>query len=68
MQVTLRVWRQRSPDSAGESRTYQATDVSPDMSFLELLDEVNEELIRKARSRSPSITTAAKGSVACARR
>ena len=45
MQVTLRVWRQQSADSEGEFRTYEAHDVSPDMSFLEMLDEVNEKLI-----------------------
>ncbi len=45
MQLTLKVWRQQSADSAGEFRTYQARDVSPDMSFLEMLDEVNEGLI-----------------------
>ena len=45
MQVTLKVWRQASPESAGEFRTYEARDVSPDMSFLEMLDEVNEGLI-----------------------
>lgn len=46
MQVTLRVRRQRSSDRTGEFHTYEATEVSPDMSFLEMLDEVNEELIR----------------------
>ncbi len=45
MQVTLKVWRQDSPGSAGEFRTYEVRDVSPDMSFLEMLDEVNEGLI-----------------------
>ena len=45
MQVTLRVWRQQSVDSVGEFKTYEARDVSPDMSFLEMLDEVNEGLI-----------------------
>lgn len=45
MQLTLKVWRQASPDSAGEFKTYRARGVSPDMSFLEMLDEVNEGLI-----------------------
>lgn len=45
MQLTLKVWRQQSTESPGEFRTYAANDVSPDMSFLEMLDEVNERLI-----------------------
>jgi succinate dehydrogenase / fumarate reductase iron-sulfur subunit len=45
MNLTLKVWRQDGPDSTGELKEYQATDVSPDMSFLEMLDVVNERLI-----------------------
>jgi succinate dehydrogenase / fumarate reductase iron-sulfur subunit len=47
MNLTLRVWRQDGPDVAGGLVEYQATDVSPDMSFLEMLDVVNEGLIAK---------------------
>ena len=47
MQVTLRVWRQAGPDTEGALQEYQATDISPDMSFLEMLDVVNERLIEK---------------------
>lgn len=50
MNLTLRVWRQKKPDSQGGSGgfvTYQAADISPDMSFLEMLDVVNESLIKK---------------------
>jgi succinate dehydrogenase / fumarate reductase iron-sulfur subunit len=47
MNLTLRVWRQKDGQDKGGMETYQATDVSPDMSFLEMLDEVNEELSRK---------------------
>jgi succinate dehydrogenase / fumarate reductase, iron-sulfur subunit len=43
--VTLRVWRQAGPDAPGRFETYEATGVSPDSSFLEMLDGVNEELI-----------------------
>ena len=44
---------------------YEAGDVSPDMSFLEMLDVVNERLmLSAARRRSPSITTAARASAA----
>jgi succinate dehydrogenase / fumarate reductase, iron-sulfur subunit len=45
MNVTLKVWRQAGPDVEGTLVEYQATDVSPDMSFLEMLDVVNEGLI-----------------------
>jgi succinate dehydrogenase / fumarate reductase iron-sulfur subunit len=45
MNLTLHVWRQKSPAEAGRFETYQATDVSEDMSFLEMLDQVNEQLI-----------------------
>ena len=47
MRLTLHVWRQKGPQDAGRFVTYQATDVSPDMSFLEMLDVVNEGLILK---------------------
>jgi len=45
MRLVLHVWRQRGPRDAGRFVTYEAADVSPDMSFLEMLDVVNEGLI-----------------------
>ena len=45
MNLTLRVWRQKRADSPGQFVEYKANDISPDMSFLEMLDVVNEELI-----------------------
>ena len=45
--LTLRVWRQKHARHRGGFETYNATDVSPDMSFLETLDAVNEDLILK---------------------
>ena len=50
MQITLRVWRQAGPDAPGAFAEYQATDVSADMSFLEMLDVVNEELTLKGET------------------
>jgi succinate dehydrogenase / fumarate reductase, iron-sulfur subunit len=47
MTVTLRVWRQPGPTAPGRFVEYRAEGVSPNMSFLEMLDEVNEGLIRK---------------------
>ena len=51
MKITLRVWRQSGPNDKGRLVTYEAPKVAPDMSFLEMLDSVNEELI--ARSEEP---------------
>jgi succinate dehydrogenase iron-sulfur subunit len=47
MNLTLRVWRQAGPDAPGRFVHYDVRDVSPDMSFLELLDVVNEGLAEK---------------------
>ena len=47
MKITLKVWRQAGPATAGQLVTYQVDDCSPDMSFLELLDVLNEQLIAK---------------------
>jgi len=44
MDVTLRVWRQPSAQAPGEFRTYRAEDISPEASFLEMLDVLNEKL------------------------
>ncbi|WP_340562011.1 succinate dehydrogenase/fumarate reductase iron-sulfur subunit [Streptomyces sp. GSL17-111] len=44
MRLTLRVWRQAGPDTPGRMARYEVADVSPDMSFLEVLDVLNEEL------------------------
>jgi succinate dehydrogenase / fumarate reductase iron-sulfur subunit len=43
--LTLRIWRQHSPEDKGAMVTYRVEDISPDMSFLEMLDVLNEELI-----------------------
>ena len=47
MNLTLFVWRQPNPKVEGKMVRYDAKDISPDMSFLEMLDVVNEELIAK---------------------
>ena len=47
MRLTLNVWRQKDRKSEGRFVTYDAPDISPDMSFLEMLDVVNERLIGK---------------------
>src|ERR671918_3097854 len=47
MNFKLKVWRQKDPKTKGKLVEYQATDVSPNTSFLEMLDVVNEGLIAK---------------------
>jgi len=47
LNLTLRVWRQPGPKAPGRLVEYTADNISPDMSFLEMLDVVNEGLIRR---------------------
>ena len=47
MDVQLKVWRQAHADAPGDFEMYSATDISPDMSFLEMLDIVNERLLEQ---------------------
>jgi succinate dehydrogenase / fumarate reductase iron-sulfur subunit len=50
MNLTLRVWRQANAAAQGGFATYSASGISPDMSFLEMLDVVNEGLIEKGEA------------------
>lgn len=45
MNITLKVWRQKNKDAKGALETYNVKEVSPDMSFLEMFDVLNEDLI-----------------------
>jgi succinate dehydrogenase / fumarate reductase iron-sulfur subunit len=45
MRITLKVWRQPGPDAPGAMETYHLHDVSPDMSFLEMFDVLNQQLL-----------------------
>lgn len=45
MNLTLKIWRQNGPDEAGQFETYQIDEVSEDSSFLEMMDQLNEELL-----------------------
>ncbi|MFO0876222.1 MAG: succinate dehydrogenase/fumarate reductase iron-sulfur subunit [Gemmataceae bacterium] len=47
MKFTLHVWRQKGPHERGEMKQYEATNVNADMSFLEMLDVVNQDLIAR---------------------
>tara|TARA_B100001093_G_scaffold192373_1_gene184905 strand:+ start:7058 stop:7807 length:750 start_codon:yes stop_codon:yes gene_type:complete len=47
MNLTLKIWRQANANSKGKTEIYKISEVSPDMSFLEMMDMLNEELIEK---------------------
>ena len=47
MNLKLKVWRQESNSSQGELKDYNVSEISPDMSFLEMMDVLNEELIER---------------------
>ena len=47
MKLTLNIWRQNGPEAEGKLVRYEMPDVNPDMSFLEMLDLLNERLIEK---------------------
>ena len=50
MNLTLKIWRQKNANDKGKMVDYQISDVSPDMSFLEMLDVLNNQLIVKGDS------------------
>jgi len=47
MNLTLKIWRQAGPKAKGKMKTYPVSDISPDMSFLEMIDVLNDGLVRK---------------------
>jgi len=47
MKLTLKIWRQANAEAPGKMVTYPIDAVSPDMSFLEMMDVLNEQLIQK---------------------
>jgi len=47
MKITLKVWRQENAQAKGAFRTYELDEISPDMSFLEMMDVLNEILVHK---------------------
>src|ERR1700740_2050525 len=49
MNLTLKVWKQKNKDAKGALETYQVKGISPDMSFLEMFDVLNEQLIAEGR-------------------
>jgi len=49
MNLTLKVWKQKNKNEKGRFETYNAKGISPDMSFLEMFDVVNEQLISEGK-------------------
>ena len=49
MNLTLKVWRQKNKEDKGHFETYQVKNISSEMSFLEMFDVLNEELIQEGR-------------------
>jgi succinate dehydrogenase / fumarate reductase iron-sulfur subunit len=47
MNLTLKIWRQKNAKSTGKMETYEVKDISPDSSFLEMMDVLNNDLIEK---------------------
>lgn len=47
MDLKLKIWRQAGPDEKGQFVTYPISDISPDSSFLEMMDILNEQLVEK---------------------
>ena len=52
MRIVLHIWRQRNADDRGRMVRYQVPNVSEHMSFLEMLDVLNEELIANGDDRT----------------
>ena len=49
MKITLKIWRQEGPEAKGKLETFHLSDVSEDMSFLEMLDMLNEQLASEGK-------------------
>ena len=49
LNLTLKIWRQKDAKTKGQFETVKINDVSPDMSFLEMLDIVNEEQMKQGK-------------------
>jgi len=47
IQLTLKIWRQKGPDASGQFQTYASGPISTDMSFLEMIDVLNERLAKE---------------------
>ena len=55
MNLTLKIWRQKGPEDKGRMVEYKVTDISEHMSFLEMMDVLNESLVAKDEEPIPKI-------------
>ena len=60
MNLTLKIWRQKNAKAKGTFVTYKMDDVSPEMSFLEMLDALNKKLVEEDKDPVHLITIAVK--------
>ena len=65
MNLKLKIWRQANAEAKGRMVTYSISNVSPDMSFLEMMDMHNEQLIQMGEDQLPLIMTAVRVFVGC---
>ncbi len=49
MNLTLKIWRQENPEAKGRFEKYEISEISPDSSFLEMMDLLNEQLIKEGK-------------------
>ena len=49
MNITLKVWRQKGPNTVGAMETHEMSNISGDMSFLEMIDVLNDNLVREGK-------------------
>ena len=49
MNLNLKIWRQKNSQDKGQFMEFHAKDISEDMSFLEMMDVVNEQLIKDGK-------------------
>ena len=66
MNLTLKVWSQDGPQDKGHLETHQLSGVTGDMSFLEMMDVLNDKIIREGGDPIALTTIAVRASVACA--
>ena len=66
MKLLLKIWRQKNPNDKGKLKDYQLNNVDPDMSFLEMLDVLNQNLFLREKNLLLLIMTVEREFVGCA--
>ena len=49
LKLTLNIWRQKSPNESGSFKSYELNNLNTHMSFLEMLDVLNERLVEEGK-------------------